>query len=116
MHPLKTLSGMAISLALGLLLMFFLLPTGSVAGDRDDHNQARAALESGQVLPLKTVLERLEREHPGNVLEVELERKSSGWVYEIKLLEPGGQLTRIKLDAQTAQILGMKNDKKNAPR
>jgi hypothetical protein len=57
------------------------------ADDRSDHNQARAAMESGQVLPLKTVLDQLERQRPGKVLEVELERKGGGWVYEIKQLE-----------------------------
>lgn len=91
------------------------LPAATWASERDDHYQARAAMESGQVLPLKTVLERLERLRPGNVLEVELERKSNGWVYEIKQLEAGGQLVRIKLDARTAQILGIKNGKRSPP-
>ena len=92
-------------------LALAVLPATTWASERDDHNKARAAMESGQVLPLKTVLDQLERQRPGHVLEVELERKSSGWVYEIKQLEAGGQLVRIKLDARTAQILGVKNGK-----
>lgn len=93
-------------LALGMLL-----PAASWASDRSDHDLARTAMETGQVLPLKTVLAHLERQRPGNVLEVELERKGSGWVYEIKQLEAGGQLARIKLDAKTGQILGVKGGK-----
>ena len=85
------------------------------ADDRSDHNQARAAMESGQVLPLKTVLDQLERQRPGKVLEVELERKGNGWVYEIKQLEAGGQLVRIKLDARTAQIINIKHGKVAQP-
>lgn len=74
-------------------------------GDRRDHERARQAVTSGQVLPLRTVLERLEREHPGQVLEVELEQDDDQWVYEVKLLQNDGQLVKIKLDARTAAVL-----------
>ena len=75
------------------------------ASDHDDHDRARQAVQAGQVLPLPTVLERLQREMPGQVLEVELEQKRGMWIYEIKLLTPAGQLTKVLLDAQTAQVL-----------
>jgi len=75
------------------------------SGSHDDHNRARQALQAGQVLPLGKVLERLEREHPGQVLEVELEQEGGRWVYEIKLLQPQGQLVKLKLDARTATLL-----------
>ena len=70
-----------------------------------DQDRARAALQAGQVLPLKTVLERLEGTHPGQVLEVELEQDGGRWIYEVKLLEPGGRLAKLKLDARTAELL-----------
>lgn len=74
-----------------------------------DHDRARQAVRSGQVLPLPAVLEQLAREVPGQVLEVELEQDGGRWIYEIKLLQPGGQLAKLKLDAQTAQVLRRKN-------
>lgn len=88
---------------------------GLSAGARadSDHDRARAAVQAGQVLPLKTVLERLEREHPGQVLEVELERDGSRWVYELKLLQSGGRLARLKLDAGTGEMLSRRE---RAPR
>ncbi len=43
-------------------------------GRGGDHDRARQALEAGEVLPLRTILDRVEREYPGQVLEVELER------------------------------------------
>ena len=55
--------------------------------------------------PAAQPLERLQREMPGQVLEVELEQKRGLWIYEIKLLTPAGQLTKVLLDAQTAQVL-----------
>mgnify|MGYP000685699465 CR=1 FL=1 len=48
---------------------------------------------TGQVLPLGTVLERLAREHPGQVLKVELESERGRWIYEVRLLQSGGRLT-----------------------
>lgn len=78
------------------------------SGSRDDHERALQAVQAGQVLALTTVLERLGREHPGQVLEVELECDKGQWIYEIKLLSPDGQLMKLKLDARTAQVLRLK--------
>lgn len=77
------------------------------AADKD-HDRARAALQARQVLPLKTVLERLEREHPGEVLEVELEQDDGRWVYEVKLLQAGGRLVRLEVDAASGAVLRRK--------
>jgi uncharacterized membrane protein YkoI len=70
-----------------------------------DHDRARDAVQAGQVLPLKTVLERLEREHPGQVLEVELERDDGRWIYDVKLLQAGGRLVKLELDAASGAVL-----------
>lgn len=92
----------------GALLACGFLAAPVWASDRDDHERAMQAVQAGQVLPLTTVLERLGREHPGQVLEVELERDFGQWIYEIKLLSADGQLLKLKLDAGTAAVLGMK--------
>ena len=73
-----------------------------------DQDRARAAVQAGKVLPLKSVLERLERENPGQVLEVELEQEEGRWVYEIKLLQAGGRLGKLELDATTGAVLRRK--------
>jgi len=73
--------------------------------DRADHDRARAALAAGEVLPLATVLERVSRTDPGQVLSVELEHKRGRWIYELKLLRPGGTLARLDVDARTAAVL-----------
>lgn len=70
-----------------------------------DHDRARQALEAGEILPLRTVLERLARDVPGQVMEVELERSGERWIYEIKLLRPGGALVKLKVDARDATVL-----------
>lgn len=80
-----------------------------VAQADDDHEQAHRAVQAGEVMPLRGVLERLEREHPGQVLDVELERDGGRWIYEIKLLQPGGQRVKLKLDARTAELIQRKD-------
>lgn len=84
------------------------VPPAAASGN-DDHDRARQAVQAGQVLPLPAVLERLQREVPGRVLEVELEQERGSWIYEIKLLTPAGQLTKVKLDARTAEVLRIKS-------
>lgn len=86
------------------------------SGSKDDHNRARQALQAGQVLPLGKVLERLEREHPGQVMEVELEQEEGRWIYEVKLLQPQGQLVKLKLDARTATLLPGKGNSRHDER
>jgi hypothetical protein len=89
------------------------LLAGSLAGPAarasdDDHDRARQAVEAGQVLALPVVLERLAADYPGRVLEVELEQDDGRWQYEVKLLQRGGQLTKLKVDAQTGEVLSRK--------
>lgn len=86
-----------------------LVATPLFASDRGDHDRARQAVQSGQVLPLPAVLERLQREVPGQVLEVELEQERGTWIYEIKLITPAGELTKVELDAGSAKVLRIKS-------
>lgn len=79
-----------------------------------DHELARRALERGTALPLRSVLDRLEREYPGQVLKVEFEREGGGegggerFVYKIRLLQPDGRIAGIKVDAQDGRVLGIR--------
>jgi hypothetical protein len=92
-----------------LLWAAAVIAPNALANGKDDHDRARQAVQAGQVLPLPAVLERLQREVPGQVLEVELEQERERWIYEIKLLTPAGQLTKVKLDARTAEVLRVKS-------
>ena len=40
---------------------------------------------------------------------VPLEQERERWIYEIKLLTPAGQLTKVKLDARTAEVLRVRS-------
>lgn len=94
--------------ALALLMAACLLPAQAKDRDRSDHDRARSAVEAGTALPLPALLEKLQRTHPGQVLELELERDDGRWIYEVKLLHNNGQLLKIKLDAATGALLEVK--------
>lgn len=109
-HAIGTVSARRMALAVITVLTGVVAGAAAVpswAGGKVDHDRARAAVQSGDVLPLPTVLERLQRTHPGQVLELELERDDDAdrWIYEIRMLQADGQLLKLELDARTAQVL-----------
>ncbi|WP_199856185.1 PepSY domain-containing protein [Diaphorobacter sp. J5-51] len=73
-----------------------------------DHDLARQALERGQVLPLRTVLEKVEREYQGQVLKVEFEHDDGRFIYEIRLLQNDGRVAKLAVDAVNGQVLKIK--------
>lgn len=75
------------------------------ARDHDDHDRAHSAVQAGEVMPLEQVLARLAKDHPGQILKVELEREGGLWTYEVKLLRADGQLVKLLLNARTADVL-----------
>jgi uncharacterized membrane protein YkoI len=99
-----------------ILVALLLLTAGSFAASAaahadDDHERVRAAREAGRILPLRELLARVEAEHPGEVLEVELEDEHGRLVYEIKLLRPGGRVTKLHYDATTGEPVAGDEDR-----
>lgn len=92
----------ALALLIGLAMPL------ACAGGKEDHDRARAAVLAGEVLPAQAVLERLRRSHPGQVLDIELEREDGRWIYEVKLLQADGQLLKLELDGLTAELLKLR--------
>lgn len=89
---------------LSLLLGAGLLLTAPARADTEQ-DRARDAVRAGQIMPLDRVLARVRQTWPGEVLEVELEQKHGLWVYDIRLLQPDGQLRKLRLDARDAAPL-----------
>jgi uncharacterized membrane protein YkoI len=91
----------------GALLLAGLLGLSAAHAD-SDHDRARAALRAGEVLPLQVVLQRVQAEYPGRVLGIKLEREDGRWIYEVKLLDPSGQLNKLELNAATGAVLRLR--------
>lgn len=86
------------------------------AGDGQDHDRARQALENGEILPLRAIMERIERDTPGQIMAVELDRQEGRWIYEIKVLRKGGSLSKLRLDARDGTVLESKRREDKAQR
>jgi hypothetical protein len=79
--------------------------SGAWAGDDKDHDRVRDAVRAGEVMPLDALRERLRRDHAGEVLELELEREDGRWIYEVKLLQRGGRIVKLEVDARSGEVL-----------
>ena len=77
----------------------------AVAQERRDHERARAALEAGQIRPLSELLAVVERRSMGRVIEADLERDDSQWLYEFKILPLNGRVFTVEIDAATGNFL-----------
>jgi uncharacterized membrane protein YkoI len=84
-------------------LLFFLATSLLQAGE--GYQEARQLAESGQILPLNELLQVIQAEQPGRVLEVEFKHKSDQYLYEIEILDGQGAVWEFKVDAANGKIL-----------
>jgi uncharacterized membrane protein YkoI len=81
------------------------------AEDRRDHELARQALVEGRIKPLAEITALLQKQMPGEIVGVEIEREKTGaFVYEFKVLTPGGHLKEADVDATNGTILKTEDD------
>ncbi|AWI81745.1 hypothetical protein CEW87_21770 [Parazoarcus communis] len=94
-----------------LLVAGALLPASggapALASDAHDHDRARRALEAGEVMPLRDIIDSVEQSHPGQIIEIELERDDGRWLYELKLLRADGSMAKLLVDARDGRVLSV---------
>lgn len=95
----------------GLVLAALLSTTVvAFAGERD-HDEARALRDRGEIVPLEQILQAAAAQRPGRVVEVEFELEfdlvqgGKTYVYEVELLDAGGEVWELKYDARTGVLL-----------
>lgn len=99
-------SATLLALAAAVVLALVAAPVPPVqADDPRDHDRARSALQAGEILSLRSVLDRAESQFTGDMIEAELEREGPLWVYDITLLAPDGSLLKLGYDATSGQLL-----------
>ena len=91
---------------LGVLACALVVP--GWAHEHGDHDRARQALEQGKVLPLRTVLDKIERDYQGQVLKIEFEQDDGRFIYEIRLLQRDGRMAKLEVDAVDGRVLKIK--------
>jgi uncharacterized membrane protein YkoI len=94
------------------LLLVFCLAGPARAHDHDhghdhehDQDRARAAMEAGRVVPLQDILDKVEQDFTGRMIQVELEDNGHRIFYEVKLLTDGGRLLKLRYDAASMELL-----------
>lgn len=73
-----------------------------------DQDRARAAVQAGEALPLNQVLARLGGSYPGRLIDADLRRDGSRWIYRIRLLDGNGTERRLTVDARNASVLSVR--------
>jgi uncharacterized membrane protein YkoI len=95
---------------LAIIATFLLGADAARAGDVDDHERAREALESGKARSLSEVLDGVRSKLSGEVVGVEIEREKGRYIYEFKVIAPSGRMREIHVDALTLEILKHEDD------
>lgn len=70
-----------------------------------EFDSVRQLQKQGDILPLREVLAHARGHRPGRVLDTRLESERHRYVYAIELVDDGGQVWELKLDASTAELL-----------
>lgn len=80
--------------------------TTPLRAERDrDQDEARRAVERGEVLPLFDILARVRSELGGEMVGVSFKRRGDRWIYEFKVIGVRGQLSEVYVDATSAEII-----------
>ena len=81
-----------------------LLAAGGAPSFARDHDDARRAVEVGEIRPLADILNTVRRKLPGEVVGVKLERESGSWMYEFRVVDEKGRLFEIHVDAKSSAV------------
>ena len=93
-----------------LLLLSLTLVVGSmslVVRADDDWSELHREVEAGRIMSLSSVLNQLEEDYIGQVVEVEFERDDGQVIYEIEMIGPDGQVVEFEVDAVSGQLIGI---------
>lgn len=91
--------------SLVLCLLLAILPMNGRLSAEEGYQQARRLTEAGDILSLQTLLQTIQAEQPGRVLEVEFEREGKRYLYEIEILDRQGAVWEFKIDASSGEIV-----------
>ena len=91
-----------------LFVVALALACAAAAIADDDHARARAAREAGQIVPLQTIVDRVQKEFTGTLVSVEFEDDDGRFIYKVKLLTPAGAIVKLEYDARDGRLLRVK--------
>lgn len=87
-----------------VVAMFAIALAGSAIGDQPWEALHRE-VQRGDVVPLESILDWLEANYIGEVIEVEVEREDGHVEYEIKMLGAQNQVVEFEFDGHSGQLM-----------
>lgn len=95
---------------LALSLAAFTLP--AAAGEDVSHVEARKLQAAGEILSFEKIAEIARSIKPGDILETELERnrKSGMYIYELEILDAKGTVWELDINAKTGELMKIEID------
>lgn len=94
----------------GVLAAVLLIGPPVPARADSDHVAARRLREAGEIMPLEKIVERARAEKPGDILESELKQKGGRYIYEIEILDAGGRVWELRLDARSGELIRIEQE------
>lgn len=99
---------------IGALLTLVAMTSTAMAdrgrGRHGDHDDALAAVEARQALPLTRIFQIAQTAVPGEIIEVELDREHGRLIYEVDVLTSTGRLRQVEIDARTGEVLEVEDE------
>lgn len=99
------------NICLVIIAFVLIIGAGQLVFSKEDHDRAKILREQGEILPLLEILEKAQKEYPGQMLEVELEEVSGVIIYELEFLDDKGRVWELKYDAKTGVLLSSEEEK-----
>ena len=94
----------------GVLAAALLIGSVIPARADSDHVAARRLREAGEIMPLEKIAERARAEKPGEILEAELKQKRGRYIYEVEILDAGGRVWELRLDARSGALIKIEQE------
>ncbi len=98
-------------IGLALFTFLFLIAASTLVFSEEDHDRAKILREQGEILPLLEIIEKAQKEHPGQMIEVELEEEADQIIYELEFLDDEGRVWEMKYDAKSGILLSSEEEK-----
>lgn len=97
-----------LSIATLLLAVPASMPAAALALQERDQERARGERSEGNILSYAEIVRAALGAVPGKVVDQELRRSGNRQVYRLKIMQDGGKIARVTLDARTGEILDVK--------
>jgi uncharacterized membrane protein YkoI len=81
-----------------------LVGAGDMPAAARDQDEARQAVEAGDIRPLREILKMVGGKLPGEIVRVKIERRGGRWMYEFRVVGSNGRLFETYVDARSGEI------------